>query len=558
MIYFVYCVLAKIFRKTKKKQKTLGAFGFTKTVKHRGEPTVVDIPNEVDVAKYNTVECANCKGRFKTNQGLGVHKLSCVKNNTDVSKTKDGAHPPRGFTRPDDNQVTEADVDTVASTNTELATEPPTPNDDEYGSSKDVKRKNDETKIDGRKYAKGANKRRSYSAKFQADIIHQCQPGVSQHKIAEENNINQALISKWLKKKDSIIAAAVDQHKKLFTKQRPSTKYKQLYVTLYEQLETARKAGKMVNFNWLWTKARKIHREQSPDDGATVRKHVITTFLKKYNVRMRTRQRNRAIPTEAYRESLMKWHATTRERLVRTAGKSSSYDQKWGHYKPEQRFNVDQTPMPFAIDVKRTYEVIEPENKKHHKTWTRQPTSGLDKRQCTVQVCSRADGKQARIAIIFRGKGCNVRPHGKAAYHEGVDVYWQKDAWADTTFSVEWANRTLAPVVKDLNHFVLFADNLTAQTTDHFKSAVSNISGLVWFGLANATELWQVVDAGLDQTLKVLCGQSYQNWLGQEENADLWFCHGGKLTASERRILITQWVGNAWDKLCTPEYEHLR
>ena len=172
----------------------------------------------------------------------------------------------------------------------------------EPGSSKDVKRKNDETKIDGRKYAKGANKRRSYSAKFQADIIHQCQPGVSQHKIAEENNINQALISKWLKKKDSIIAAAVDQHKKLFTKQRPSTKYKQLYVTLYEQLKTARKAGKMVNFNWLWTKARKIHREQSPDDGATVRKHVITTFLKKYNVRMRTRQRNRAKPREAYRE----------------------------------------------------------------------------------------------------------------------------------------------------------------------------------------------------------------------------------------------------------------
>ena len=55
----------------------------------------------------------------------------------------------------------------------------------------------------------------------------------------------------------------------------------------------------------------------------------------------------------------------------------------------------------------------------------------------------------------------------------------KKNAWADTTFSVEWANRTLAPVVKDLDHFVLFADNLTAQTTDHFKSAVSNISGLV-------------------------------------------------------------------------------
>ena len=33
-----------------------------------------------------------------------------------------------------------------------------------------------------------------------------------------------------------------------------------------------------------------------------------------------------------------------------------SYDEKWGRFKPHQRFNVDQRPMPFVLDTKRTYQ----------------------------------------------------------------------------------------------------------------------------------------------------------------------------------------------------------
>jgi len=34
--------------------------------------------------------------------------------------------------------------------------------------------------------------------------------------------------------------------------------------------------------------------------------------------------------------------------------------------------------------------------------------------------------------------------------------------------------------------------------------------------------------------------------------------YDSKLTASERRILISHWVGEAWNKLCAPEYDNLR
>ena len=139
--------------------------------------------------------------------------------------------------------------------------------------------------------------------------------------------------------------------------------------------------------------------------------------------------------------------------------------------------------------------------------------SGLEKKQCTLQVCTPADGKQPRIAVIFRDKGKRVRLDKKAAWHPDVDVLWQENASADTTVSVNWVNTTLKPVAENFEKYVLFVDNLTAQQTDHFKKAVSDLKGVVWYRLKNATDLWQVVDAGIAQTLKILTGRNYQKWL---------------------------------------------
>lgn len=65
---------------------------------------------------------------------------------------------------------------------------------------------------------------------------------------------------------------------------------------------------------------------------------------------MRVRQRNRNKPKEAYWDNLMKWH---RDRFICTGGNSDSYDPKWGSFLPPQRFNLDQSPIPFVIDLKR-------------------------------------------------------------------------------------------------------------------------------------------------------------------------------------------------------------
>ena len=100
---------------------------------------------------------------------------------------------------------------------------------------------------------------------------------------------------------------------------------------------------------------------------------------------------------------------------------SEADDAKWDRFLPSQRFNVNQSPMPFVVDSKKKNQIIKLEDK-HQKTWINQPASGLEKRQCTLEVCTRADGKSLRMTVIFCGKGKRVRPDKKTAWHPDVDV----------------------------------------------------------------------------------------------------------------------------------------
>ena len=121
------------------------------------------------------------------------------------------------------------------------------------------------------------------------------QPDVSQDQIAHKNGISQSLVSKWLKDKDSIIAAAADKHRKLYAKQRKSTKYLELHRLLFDQLKAVHDKCRKMNFNWIWGKAHSVQRDLIGGDKVIVRKHVITAFLRKNNVRMRASQRNRSL-----------------------------------------------------------------------------------------------------------------------------------------------------------------------------------------------------------------------------------------------------------------------
>ena len=67
----------------------------------------------------------------------------------------------------------------------------------------------------------------------------------------------------------------------------------------------------------------------------------------------------------------------------------------------------------------------------------------------------------------------------------------------------------------------------------------------------------QPIDAGYAELLKVKVRQEHYKRLHSEENADEW-CGIDSFTASDRRILITHWVGEAYKTLLVSKYDKFR
>ena len=100
---------------------------------------------------------------------------------------------------------------------------------------------------------------------------------------------------------------------------------------------------------------------------------------------MTSKQRNKKQPQKEKILKLMKWHATFSGKSFCSNAKDPTYDQKWGTQKPTERLNVDQSPLPFDVHGKRTYEYVPLKEGFTHNTWISQSGAGLEKRQCTFK-----------------------------------------------------------------------------------------------------------------------------------------------------------------------------
>ena len=147
-------------------------------------------------------------------------------------------------------------------------------------------------------------------------------------------------------------------------------------------------------------------------------------FKKRHNISLRRRSNKKKDSAYDGRETIQRFHRNLRKAVKsKRRRNNSALHPKYGRWLPENRYNIDQVPLPFVIDQDKTYHITGTKQ-----VWVSQPSTGLDKRQATLQLCIRAGGEQnVKPAIIFRGKG-NVSPAEKAMYDKGVDVYFQKSA----------------------------------------------------------------------------------------------------------------------------------
>lgn len=311
---------------------------------------------------------------------------------------------------------------------------------------------------------------------------------------------------------------------------------------LLQAFKDRRRRGRKVSARWLITKARKLHAELYAADkrGFLASHGWRIRFAWRNGIAARVKTNNKLESLEKRLPRMQRWHQSFRKMLQTNAEKLAQFDAKYGLFPPRLRYNMDSVPLPFINEQKTTFET-----KGSKVVWIAQPGNGaFEKRFCTLHLAFCPDAKkQPKPALIFRGLGKRISTAEKEAYDSRVDVYWQKKAWADTSFTVAYVKRTLGPSIEfqDANEkALLLCDNLNSQIAAEFKEACKKERIVNWEYPANTTELLQPVDAGLGRDLKREIGEQMATWLEDEENLEVW--EDSKLTASDRRILITKWV----------------
>ena len=222
-------------------------------------------------------------------------------------------------------------------------------------------------------------------------------------------------------------------------------------------------------------------------------------FKKRHGIALRKRSNKKRCSASDGRETIQHFHRNLRKALkTRKRRNNAALDSKYGRWLPHNRYNIDQVPLPFVIDQDKTYEV-----KGSEQVWVSQPSSGLDKRQATLQFCIRAEGEQnLKPVTVFRGKG-NVRADEKAEYDGGVDVYFQSCAWMDSEINMQWVAKTVAPGIgKSVE------DNVAFQQDKQFHNACTHeMNAIVYLLPESHTDNIQPIDAGFGKMYKTKIGE---------------------------------------------------
>ena len=225
---------------------------------------------------------------------------------------------------------------------------------------------------------------------------------------------------------------------------------------------------------------------------------------------------------------------------------SASRKWRWtsrGEFQLHQLANVDQTPLPFSFTSGPTYKTTNSPS-----VWVRGASSGLDKRQCTVQLTIFADGKpRIKPLLIFRGTGKRIPLRETVRYDKRVTVLFQHNAWCDEVIMERWVRTSWKPYVSGDTLLVL--DLHRAQKTDRVKELLKEYNTTPVFVPAGCTSIIQPLDVSFNAPFKKKVENVALHHM--EENLDEYL--NGRINGGERRVLLTKWVGEAWDELVEKE-----
>ena len=129
-------------------------------------------------------------------------------------------------------------------------------------------------------------------------------------------------------------------------------------------------------------------------------------------------------------------------------------------------------------------------------------------------------------------------------YDKRVIVQFQENAWCNEKMMEYWAMNYWKPHVTEESILVL--DLHKAQKTERIQDILTNqCKAVPVFVPAGCTSLIQPLDVVYNAPFKKKAEAAAMKHM--QDNLEAYV--NGKFTASERRVLITKWVGQAWEEL---------
>ena len=533
----------------KQKQTTLAFCGFTKSVVTKGGKLYqVTLPEVVyeENKHQQQAECTICKQTFSASKYLKQHwifkhpKLNFpeVENSSsDLSKL----NPVRPVCDDVVNSVPDQDASIIL-----LQASP-------------VSSKKDRGRC-------GQRHRKTYTLDFKLKAIKMVEQAMTRtfkkkapmNFVASELGVNKALISKWYKERIRLIdyrdanvgssktPCRIKRNIETIRSCAKNTRYPLAESMLLEEYKQQRSKGLKVTKHWLRKKMKCALKEKYGEDVANKfqgSKNWLYRFTKRNGISKRRRTNKKQQTSIEKIVVIQEFHRELRKAVQSKRRRSPSFDKKWGRWLPTNRWNVDQVPLPFINEQETTYA-----DKGSRAVWVAQPSSGLDKRQATLQLMIRAEGEQTvKPTVVFRGAG-KVSSAEVEEYDKRVHVLFQKNAWMDEATNMKWVNEVLIPGISDKkNENILFADNVSFQLLEGFHQVCRKKANMIVYMLPpNQTDKVQPIDQGEGYLMKKKIGECLDSWLENEKNLEEW---NSTISAKKRRVLLTRWVGEAWQDL---------
>ena len=252
---------------------------------------------------------------------------------------------------------------------------------------------------------RGSSQRRSYTVEFKKqtlDLLDKLSAIKNKllNKVAEARGISKSLVIKWNKNRQTIlqeltlnkkhknaggVRVARQQRKMTGEKAKHSEKYPLAANLLFAEFKLQRAKGSKVSKIWIRkTMKSKIERcyGKHEADKFNASNNWFQRFKRRHNIVLRRRTNKKKDSANDGRKTIQEFHRNLQKSLQTTRRRNNpSFEPKYGRWLPTNRYNIDQVPLPFVVEQEKTYDVLGTKQ-----VWVSQPSSGLDKRQATLQA----------------------------------------------------------------------------------------------------------------------------------------------------------------------------